>query len=92
MRSIFIAAGLEVDTGTKKHNLNHRFRHGFAMKFVNAGMGELELKEQLRHASLDSVACYYRPTTSDIIRTKIKFEDAFIAAVPELSELIDGDE
>ena len=91
LREIFIAAGIETDSVKKKHNLNHRFRHGFAMKLVNAGMSELELKEQLRHASLDSVACYYRPTTSDIIRTKMKFEDSFTTDIPELSQLIDSE-
>ena len=92
LREIFTLAGIGTDTGKKKHNLHHRFRHGFAMRLVKAGMGRLELKEHLRHRSLDSVACYYRPTTSDIIRTKMVFEEALIADVPELLEVAESND
>lgn len=87
MRAIFQLAGIDIDKNKRERNLNHRFRHGFAMRLVNEGMGLLELKEQLRHVSIDSVRCYFRPTTSDIIRVKTLFEDSLTTDIPELTEI-----
>lgn len=85
MRAIFTAAGLSIDTGKRVHNLNHRFRHGFAMIHVKNGVKPLELQKLLRHTSLDSVTRYYRPTTSDVIDIKERFEKQLHTDIPELS-------
>lgn len=85
LRPIFIAAGIALDTEEREHNLNHRFRHGFAMRLVKKGIKRLELQILLRHKSIDSVACYFRPTTSDIIRIKELYEGELHADIPDLS-------
>ena len=66
LRNIFIKAGLTIDKNCKKHNLNHRFRHGFAMKLIKNGEGPLDVAKALRHKSISSVMCYFRPTEKDM--------------------------
>jgi len=66
LREIFEEVGLIVDKETREHNLNNRFRHGFAMKLRKGGKSALEIKEALRNHSISSVACYFRPTEEDM--------------------------
>lgn len=85
IREIFVACGIPIDKEIREHNLNHRFRHGFAMfnvQYLNCK--ELELKERMRHSNLQSVACYFRPTTSDAIKVKTEFTKSLYQVIPEL--------
>lgn len=66
LREIFEEVGLIVDKETREHNLNHRFRHGFAMKLKKEGKSALDIKEALKNHSVGSVACYFRPTEEDM--------------------------
>jgi integrase/recombinase XerD len=66
LRTIFIKSGLKLDKNSKKHNLNHRFRHGFAMKIIKNGATSLEVANALRHKGISSVMCYFRPTEKDM--------------------------
>lgn len=87
VREIFTKCGIAVDSNTKENNLNHRFRHGFAMfnvQYLNCK--ELELKERMRHNSLQSVASYFRPTTSDAIKLKTDFTESLYDIIPELKK------
>lgn len=85
LRNIFKDCNITVDKVLKEHNLNHRFRHGFAMfNVMYLGCKELELKERLRHNSVTSVAYYFRPTTSDMIELKTKFAEDLYKVIPEL--------
>lgn len=86
LRAIFEEVGIPVDKGTKEHNLNHRFRHGFAMFNVQfLHIKELELQRKLRHRNLSSVAIYYRPTISDEIELKTQFTEDLYKVIPELN-------
>lgn len=87
IREIFIKCGIPVDNDVREHNLNHRFRHGFAMfniQYLNCK--EIELKERMRHSSLQSVTCYFRPTISDAIKVKTDFTKSLYDIIPELKE------
>lgn len=85
IRSIFIACNIPIDTEVREHNLNHRLRHGFAMFNIQyLGCKELELKERMRHNSLQSIAYYFRPTTSDAIKIKTDFTKSLYEIIPEL--------
>lgn len=87
IREIFVSVGIPIDSETREHNLNHRFRHGFAMFNVQyLGCKELELKERMRHSNLQSVACYFRPTTSDAIKVKTEFTKSLYEVIPELNK------
>lgn len=83
LRKIFKDAGIPVDKGTKENNLNHRFRHGCAMYHIQyLHYGPMEVMALLRHHSIVSGECYFRPTVKDKIETKQKLET-------ELSKIFD---
>lgn len=57
----------------RKNNLNHRFRHGFAMfKVLIEKYDELKLAHVLRHSRKSSVKVYFNPTEEDLIEFAIK--------------------
>lgn len=86
LREIFKKSGIMVDKGTKETNLNHRFRHGFAMYMIKyKSVDMFRLKELLRHRSVRSVEHYYRPTDEDIVAIKTEFIDSIYDIIPELS-------
>ncbi len=85
LRGIFAEVGIPVDRDCRKSNLNHRFRHGFAMyNVMYLNVKEVELARLLRHSSLASVYCYYRPTTSDQIKLKTDFANSLYEVIPNL--------
>lgn len=85
LRKIFKAVGIQVDEEKRVHNLNHRFRHGFAMFHVqHLNYKDLELMERMRHKNVATVAKYFKPTTSDAISLKTDFADNLYSLIPEL--------
>lgn len=73
MKKIFQEVGIEIDRGKKSDNLNHRFRHGFAMfKVLHEGFDELKLSYFLRHSNTSSVKKYFNPTEDDLNDFAIK--------------------
>ncbi len=87
LRKIFLYSGLKIDKERRKHNLNHRFRHGFAMflkKYLNKSA--LDLMYALRHSSLSSVACYFRPDDDDLFEANTKAALSLYKVVPELMD------
>lgn len=85
IRKIFKSLNIVVDRDVKEHNLNHRFRHGFAMYNVKRGVKQLELMRMMRHACLQSIARYYRPTICDAIEIKSAFIEDLYLCIPELN-------
>jgi site-specific recombinase XerD len=72
LREIFTKANIQIDVGYRKHNLSHRFRHGFAMKLMY-GIGNVSksaVKTFTRHRSDEGLNAYNNPTTEDIVRMK----------------------
>lgn len=85
LRGIFEEAGIGIDKEVRKHNLNHRFRHGFAMYQVkHMGRNELELMYLMRHSSLKSVEAYFKPTLKDQLELKQEFEESLMMSIPNL--------
>lgn len=85
LRKIFNDVGLPLDKEKREHNLNHRFRHGFAMfnvQYLNCK--EVTLAERMRHNSILSVYKYYRPTVSDQIKLKTEFANSLYEVIPNL--------
>lgn len=89
LRKIFSEIGLVMDKGVKTHNLNHRFRHGFAMKRVRGGASAVEIASDLRHNSLSSVMCYFRPTEEDIYDANTFGAENMLKRIPSLVPDID---
>lgn len=76
MKKIFQEVGLKIDTGKKTDNLNHRFRHGYAMfKVLHEGFDELKLAHVMRHSNTSSVKKYFNPTEDDLIDFAIKQDE-----------------
>ena len=93
MREIFKKANIHIDAKGRKHNLNHRLRHGFAMFCVqHLKLNEFELKQRLRHRSMQSVSTYFNPTIRDQIALKNKFVDSLYDLYPDLRLGVDYDE
>ncbi len=82
LRNIFEESGLKLDVTTKKDNLSHRFRHGFAMNKVKEGLTEIELAEALRHSGTHSVKTYYNPDEEDYILLLKKQKESWNTNVP----------
>jgi len=77
--------GIGIDKQVKKHNLNHRFRHGFAMyQIKHMGRNELELMRLMRHSSIKSVEVYFKPTIKDQLEMKQEFAEELMKSVPIL--------
>ena len=87
LRVIFRACDIDIDEYKRKHNLSHRFRHGFAMhtiKYRGDKVNRMQLAELMRHFNVSSVDIYYRPTISDKIKLKTDFNDYLYEIIPEL--------
>jgi len=66
LRGIFQEAGLAVDSGVRKYNLNHRLRHGYAMYLTNMlHLSDFDVKTLMRHKNLSTTAIYHNPTPED---------------------------
>lgn len=87
LRKIFKSVGIAVDENTRTHNLNHRFRHGYAMFCIqHLNLNQLELMERMRHSSVESVALYYKPTLTDSINLKNSFTKSMYELIPTLGK------
>lgn len=76
MKKIFQEVGLKIDKGKKTNNLNHRFRHGYAMfKVLQEGFDALKLAYVMRHSNTSSVQKYFNPTEEDLIDFAIKQDE-----------------
>lgn len=87
LKTVFERAKIHIDKDVKKHNLNHRFRHGFAMfqvKYRNTNV--FELKELMRHAAVSSTMVYYNPTEEDEYNMKTEFVADLYNLIPSLKE------
>lgn len=65
LREIFLKAKVPIDQNKKKINLNHRFRHAFAMNLVEENFSPNQLARRMRHKSVSSSYKYYNPDEED---------------------------
>lgn len=73
LKGIFDSIGIKVDKESKKNNLSHRFRHGFAMFLIkNEGKSIEYVQKQMRHKSISSTLIYYNPEEKDILKDTLK--------------------
>lgn len=88
LRVIFRKAGLAVDEGVRKNNLNHRLRHGYAMYLSNVlHLPDFDVKTLMRHKNLSTTAIYHNPTPEDTERLQEQLIEKW-----QISLLKDGDE
>jgi len=76
VRKIFTELGISLDKEKRKNNLNHRFRHGYAMyKVYYEKYSKIELADALRHSSTATVEVYFNPSPADKLAEAYKTED-----------------
>lgn len=85
MKKLFIECGIPLSNdGGKRDGLCHRLRHGFAMYQITYNHVKIEqLKELMRHRSLESTQVYYTPETSDIIHHKNEISKKNYQLIPD---------
>lgn len=76
LKEIYLNCNIAVDIESKKINLNHRLRHGYAMHLKqNLNMDPLSIKKKMRQRSLSSTEKYFNPTDEDILVQNAKIID-----------------
>ncbi|WP_066872143.1 tyrosine-type recombinase/integrase [Clostridium mediterraneense] len=65
LKNIYSKCNIKIDKEKKSKSLNHRLRHGCAMKALKNGNTVQDLMGILRHSSLASVMIYINPNDED---------------------------
>jgi integrase len=79
LKRVFVDVGISIDEDTKRDNLSHRFRHGYAMYLIQHLKKELiEVKDLMRHKSLSSTAIYFNPTQKEKLVSTILMQESII--------------
>ncbi len=87
LKEYFLAAGIPLDVGVKRDNLNHRFRHGCAMyylRFAEKKMAIEELAAFMRHASPSTTCIYLKVSFDEKIALRQEFSEEMQKAIPLL--------
>lgn len=67
LRTLFSEAGIPLDEGARKTNLNHRFRHGYAMMLIHElRLDDFAVMTLMRHRSVSSTEVYNKPTAEQV--------------------------
>lgn len=85
LRIIFQKAEIPIDSGSRKNNLNHRFRHGFAMQLSKIGVSDLDIMALMRHRSITSTAVYHKLTEEDIAQVQSKLLNELYAKINKIT-------
>ena len=90
LKRIYEEAGIHIDKDKKRHNLSHRFRHGFAMFQVQYADNKdpVSLKQLMRHKNVETVKIYLRFTVEDIVNIKTSYINHLYELVPGLKNNI----
>ena len=89
LQSYFAAAGIQLDVGVKRDNLNHRFRHGCAMyylHFAEKRMTKDMLQRFMRHKSEEVTNQYLKMTVDQEIILHQQFQESLVEEIPSLFE------
>ena len=83
LRRIMTDAGVHVDKEARRTNLNHRFRHGYAMFLTHTAkkngqpLDDFTVMTLMRHRSIASTEIYQRPTQEDVARMQEEIIGSF---------------
>ena len=76
VKSIFQDIGIILDKNKKRENLNHRFRHGYAMFLLyEMKYPDWMVQKELRHKSIATLSIYHTPTKEQKLEGSIKIEN-----------------
>lgn len=74
LKKVLEAVGINIDKDKKTENLNHRFRHGYAMLLKQHGYTLDEIQYYLRHTNISSTQIYAKNTEEDILENAKKID------------------
>ncbi|PRR71325.1 tyrosine-type recombinase/integrase [Clostridium thermopalmarium] len=75
LKEIFIKIGISIDKNSKEDNLNHRFRHGYAMYLIDELNKDISyVQKEMRHKSIQSTLKYYNPKPEDQLKETEKIQ------------------
>lgn len=84
LRKFFIELNIHTDKTSKRTNLSHRFRHGYAMYLINElNLTLEEVSRYMRHKSITSTYIYYNPTEEEIMDATLMMEKRMDQALTE---------
>lgn len=79
LKKVFTQLDIPIDVETKKNNLNHKFRHGYAMYLVEVLKKDINfVKEEMRHRSILSTMKYYNPKPKTILKQAKELQDIML--------------
>ena len=85
LKFIFRNVGIPCDSNKKRENLNHKFRHGFAMLLMQNGYSLDEVRAHLRHANISSTLIYTKPTEEDTLENIIAIDKLRFSNISSMS-------
>lgn len=85
LKFIFKSVGIPCDSKKKRENLNHKFRHGFAMLLIQNGYPLDEVRAHLRHANISSTLVYTNPTEEDTLENVIAIDKLRFSNISSMS-------
>lgn len=74
LKTVFNAVGITIDKYSKTENLNHRFRHGYAMLLKQNGYSLDYIQYKMRHNNISSTQIYARNTEEDVLENTKKID------------------
>ncbi len=90
LRKFFKKLSIHTDKISKKTNLSHRFRHGYAMYLINElNLTLEEVSRYMRHKSITSTYVYYNPTEDEIMDGTLMIEQKMNQALTEGDGIIE---
>ncbi len=87
LRDYFVAAGIQLDIGLKRDNLNHRFRHGCAMYYLHFAEHKMPinaLQHFMRHKNVETTNQYLKMTYDQEFVLHEQFQDNLVKEIPSL--------
>lgn len=87
LKFIFRSVGIACDSGKRRENLNHKFRHGFAMLLIQNGYPIDEVRSRLRHANITSTVIYTKPTEDDTLKNTIAIDNIRFGETSSMSSM-----
>lgn len=76
LRNIFQRVDIPIDHNKKRMNLNHKFRHGYAMNLVAEEISPNQLAKRMRHKSVASSYKYYNPDEEEQFKILEKYKES----------------
>lgn len=84
LREVFKANDIGLDTGVRRSNLSHRFRHGFAMFLAHQlNYDSIKIRDMLRQKSIESIKVYTQLEAATLFNLQQKYVKSLFECIKE---------